>query len=95
MQPQEARASVWAWVCALEETFAPLLETLFWFSFYLSEHSFLVSLADSSSDLDYVDMPQSSVLRPLHFSVFPLSLADITNFVTIYLLMTSKLKHLV
>jgi len=73
----------------------PLLETLFWFSFYLSEHSFLVSLADSSSDLDYVDMPQSSVLRPLLFSVFPLSLADITNFVTIYLLMTSKLKHLV
>ena len=72
-----------------------LLETLFWFSFYLSDHSFLVSLADSSSDLDYINTPQNSVLRPLLFSVFPLSFADITNFVIIYLLMTSKLKHLV
>lgn len=72
----------------------PLLETLPWFSFYLSDHSFLVSLADSS-DFDYIDKPHSSVLRPRLFSVFPLSFVDITNFVIIYLLMTSELKHLI
>ena len=69
-----------------------LLETLPWFSFFLSDHSFLVSLADSSSDLDYIDKPHSSVLGPLLFSVFPLSFVDITNFVIIYLLMTSANK---